>query len=107
VKNDFVRALQVFPTIAEQTMRWEIARKTKVSLTVVKRIGTAIYVCAVVSKQYRVYGMRSANYLSPRDHSRDLKIYSPTTMPNMIKIVSPAIVSQNIPKIVIIILECM
>jgi hypothetical protein len=57
VKNDLARALQVLRTIAEKTMRYEIARKTRVSFTAVRIIGTVVYMGARPSIQRRVYGI--------------------------------------------------
>jgi hypothetical protein len=40
--NDFARALQVLLTIEIETMRYEIARKIRVSFTAVNMIGTVV-----------------------------------------------------------------
>jgi hypothetical protein len=59
VKNDLARAVQEPSTVERDIIRYEMARKIRVSFTAVKMIGTIMYWCARPSVQSRVYGICS------------------------------------------------
>lgn len=71
MKNDLARALQVSPTIERETIRYDIAKKMRVSFAAERMIGIAVVGCARPAVQSRVYGIRSTgwfayNYLQER-----------------------------------------
>ena len=64
MKNDLARALQVPPTMERESMRYEIAKKMRVSFAAERMMGIAVVGCARPAVQSRVYGIRSTGWFT-------------------------------------------